>query len=315
VNEKQFWKNFALGEELDIAGRFIYNGLRFFHEMETLSFETEIFEVLYNLSVGLERLLKIAVILIEHTDMTDQATFEDSLITHSHLELLERVRKKHALLVLAGPHHQLLQMLGEFYKTQRYGRFILAASTATTADATRMQAFFEKHLKVKLDNGESIIPTENNARLRRFLGKTVCTIARTIYKLIGTESRGIGLNTHDIRNATKASKIFLDDRSDFMEEDVLWRELLVYLVNSDITGGHLGIIKDTKPLEFDPGLMVDYLQCFESEERKLRVLDELDALYEDIPDKDKRIKSVMLIGHPDLDFTDETDADAEECDG
>jgi hypothetical protein len=32
VNKKQFWKTFALGEELDIAGRFIYNGLRFFHE-------------------------------------------------------------------------------------------------------------------------------------------------------------------------------------------------------------------------------------------------------------------------------------------
>jgi hypothetical protein len=133
--------------------------------------------------------------------------------------------------------------------------------------------------------------------------------------LIRAEALAIGLNTHDVRNATKASKIFLDERFDFLEEDVLWRELLVYLVTSDITGGHLGIIKGIAPLEFDPGLMADHLQCFESEERKLRVMDELDALYEDIPDKDKRIESVMLIGDPDLEFTDETEGDAEESDG
>lgn len=30
------WKNFKLGLELDISGRFIYNGLHYFHKMETL---------------------------------------------------------------------------------------------------------------------------------------------------------------------------------------------------------------------------------------------------------------------------------------
>ncbi len=53
MNTTQFWKNFTLGDELHIAGRFIYNGLRTFHEMDTLHYEDEVFEVLYNLSVGL----------------------------------------------------------------------------------------------------------------------------------------------------------------------------------------------------------------------------------------------------------------------
>lgn len=64
MNRMEFWKNFKLGEELDISGSFIYNGLRYLHEMRTLHHETEIFEVLYNLAVGLERLLKVTVILI-----------------------------------------------------------------------------------------------------------------------------------------------------------------------------------------------------------------------------------------------------------
>jgi len=34
MNEAEFWKNFKLGKELDIAGSFIYNGLQTFHEMQ-----------------------------------------------------------------------------------------------------------------------------------------------------------------------------------------------------------------------------------------------------------------------------------------
>ena len=33
MNASDLWKNFRLGEELQIAGTFIYNGLRRFHEL------------------------------------------------------------------------------------------------------------------------------------------------------------------------------------------------------------------------------------------------------------------------------------------
>lgn len=92
MKTSEFWKNFDLGEELGIAGVFIYNGLRRFHEMRALDYEDEFFEVFYNLSVGLERLLKVAVVLVEHLEDSDQEQFERSLITHSHQALLERIR-------------------------------------------------------------------------------------------------------------------------------------------------------------------------------------------------------------------------------
>jgi len=101
MNRDQVWKNFDLGKELDVSGTFIYNGLRCFHEMKTLDHAEEVFEFLYNLSVGLERLLKIAVILLEHDGSQDQGAFEQSLITHNHLELLRRL-KAHAKVALVG---------------------------------------------------------------------------------------------------------------------------------------------------------------------------------------------------------------------
>jgi len=76
----EFWKNFRLGEELSISGTFIYNGLRRFHEMRKLDYHDEAFEFFYHLSVGLERLLKIVVVLVEHHDSIDQGKLEESLI-------------------------------------------------------------------------------------------------------------------------------------------------------------------------------------------------------------------------------------------
>lgn len=76
MDRTQFWKNFSLGKELDLAGGFIYNGLRRFHEMDSLYHEAEVFELLYNLSVGIERLFKVAIVLIEHDEFVDQERFE-----------------------------------------------------------------------------------------------------------------------------------------------------------------------------------------------------------------------------------------------
>jgi len=89
-----FWKNFRLGTELQISGSFLYNALYFFDKMEHFYYEDECFEFLYNTSVGLERLEKIALILSEHNGEVSQQEFEKSLITHNHLELLRRIKKK-----------------------------------------------------------------------------------------------------------------------------------------------------------------------------------------------------------------------------
>ena len=102
----EYWKNFHLGEELSISGMFIYNGLKCFHQMDTLDNVDEIFEFQYNLSVGLERLLKVAVVLLEHDKDTNIEEFEESLITHNHLELVQRI-KKHSSLNLSKPHKEL----------------------------------------------------------------------------------------------------------------------------------------------------------------------------------------------------------------
>ncbi|MED3962837.1 hypothetical protein [Niallia taxi] len=84
MEAKTFWKNFSLGKEFYIAGCFIFNGLKAFDSLKNFTQEDEIFEFFYNSSVEMERLLKVVVILIEHSDTIDQEKFAKSLITHNH---------------------------------------------------------------------------------------------------------------------------------------------------------------------------------------------------------------------------------------
>jgi len=50
----EYWKNFNLGTELDIAGRILFNGLQAFHEMEHFAAEEDSFEFLYSVAVGID---------------------------------------------------------------------------------------------------------------------------------------------------------------------------------------------------------------------------------------------------------------------
>jgi hypothetical protein len=57
MTPEEWWKNFALGIELDTASTFIYNGIRTLEDLQSFQHPVDTFEILYNLSVGIERLL------------------------------------------------------------------------------------------------------------------------------------------------------------------------------------------------------------------------------------------------------------------
>jgi hypothetical protein len=295
MDKLEFWTNFKLGEELQIAGRFIYNGLRCFHEMYTLHNEDEVFDTLYNISVGIERLFKVAIILVEHEDLVDQNEFEESLITHNHHKLLTRLKEKRNF-ELSGVHNEFLSLLSTFYKTHRYGRYSASDLTTNIKERDALQEYIKKHLDITIVNDPPFSVTPNNQRTRRFLGKVVGKISSLLYEIICKESRRRDIYTYEIRSESKAEKIFLRNEYDFTNEDVLWRELLVYFVNTKESSENLQLAREMKPLEFDPALIVDYLRCFESPEKMLRCFDQLEHLYEGVAAPGERLEWIANLG-------------------
>lgn len=314
MNAEQYWKNFSLGDELQIAGRFLYNGLRAFHDMDLLTYEDEIFEVLYNLSVGMERLLKIAVILIEHDPALDQEAFEKSLITHNHHNLCIRVTAKHPLKI-AGVHNDFLQLLSTFYKSHRYGRYAISVLRATHDEKQAFLAFFEKHLTVSFPREDGINVARNAVRLKKFLGKTVGKIATQLYRVIDKEATRLRLYTYELRADSKAAMLFLAERFDFLDEDVFVKELLLHFVHCKARTGHIGYMHQLMPLKFDPGAADEHIQCLLAYEKRSAGMDSIEALYDDIEDKGARLEAMAPIGEPHVYFDgDEDDEENEEDD-
>jgi len=309
MNPSDFWKNFRLGEEMHIAGSFIYNGLRRFHELQQLDHTDELFEFLYNLSVGLERLLKVAVVLHEHTDATDQNSLEKSLITHSHSALMARLQK-HVNIVVTKPQNDLLQLLGSFYKTLRYDRFSLNSVYEEEKETKAIRALLSKHLGDEFPDETFSLGTANEDRYRSFIGCTVMKISQTIYKIVNDRARALGLYTYELRHHSKAQSVFLR-KVDIDDEDVLWKELLIFFMNADPSLGYLKFLKGIRPLDFDPCLVGNYLDCFKSDASKAQVMDELESHYEELDPVERkgRLQIMGFIGAPGIDFNDPDEGD------
>lgn len=296
-----FWKNFKLGEEISVSGAFIYNGLRRYHEMRKLDFTDEVFEFLYDLSVGLERLLKIAVVLFEHDVSVDQEKLERSLITHSHLDLLARL-KKHATIKFGSPQIDLLGFLGTFYKSLRYDRFALSSAYDAKKEIESLCALFRKHLKVDIPCDSSFLGTPNEDRYRQFIRRTILKISKALYEIIKARAIAINLYTYELRHGSKAETVFLRE-VDISDEDVLWKELLVFFMNTKLTSGYLGFLRGIPPLDFDPEAVGDYLDCFQSDASKAFIMDELEQHYEELEgNKGERLELMKVIGSHNVHF-------------
>ncbi|MBL3575583.1 hypothetical protein JMK10_00330 [Rhodovulum sulfidophilum] len=278
----EYWKNFNLGTELDISGRFLFNGLQAFHEMKHFAAEEDAFEFLYSVAVGVERLLKIAIILTEHDTAADQESFEKSLITHSHQDLALRLREPQGLKFPARE-NEFIAILGRFYTSQRYGRYSLKSVFVPTQERDELVKFLEKHLEIKIDTSGWLTVTRNERKHRKFIGKVVSKIVNPVHKIIEEEARRLNIYTYEIDCQSKASKIFLSKKFDFEDEDILQAELMAYFLSSEARGPNAQLIRDLiKPLSFDPALEGEYLAALRSDRKKIAVLDELESHYEDV---------------------------------
>lgn len=296
----QFWKNFTLGEELQVCGTFIYNGTRRFHEMRQLDYEDEVFAVLYDLSVGIERLLKIAIVLIEHDDLHDRKKLEKSLKTHSHLALLGRIKKRVSV-NLSAPHNEFLGLLGTFYKSLRYDRFSLASKYELKKEMNALCDLLSKYLQVQIQRDAPFQRIENNDRYRQFIRKTVSKISVSLYEIVKKRAGELNLYTYELRIGSKAETVF-HRGIDIPSEDVLWKELLVFFMNTESPSGYLQYLRDIPPLRFDSALIEKYLGCFQSDAAKASVMDELEHLYDALEEKGKRLALVCEIADPNACF-------------
>lgn len=306
LTRAEYWKNFRLGEELDVSGTFIYNGLHRFFEIKRLDSGADIFEIFYQLSIGIERLMKISIVMLEHDDKSDPEAFKNSLVTHNLQTLLSRIEKNKDL-GLSSHHRAFLNLLTRFYKDLRYDRFSISASLELGKENQELFNFLKKQLNIELDDKDTLFGNENTNQYKKFIQKVVIKIVSALYELIKERANVLGLYTYELSSGSKAETVFLR-KADIITEDLLWKELLIFFMNTKETSGFLNFLRCINPLPFDPGLVEDYLACFQSDSARSEVVDELDYLYsEEVPDAKERLQMMSIIGERGIYFDDETE--------
>lgn len=296
-----FWKNFRLGTELQISGSFLYNALYFFDKMETFYYDEECFEFMYTASIGIERLEKIAIILLEHSDETNQEEFEKSLITHNHLELLDRIKKIKPV-SLGKTHLKFLQLLQTFYNSSRYDRFNLSSVFRSAQDRHVLSTYIADELKIEI-NTETFFSSQKNEQIKKFIGKLIIKISSELYKIISDRAFELGIFTYELSYQSKAFKVFIGQEPDFEKEKLLKKEILVYLINNKSKNKFIEFIKNIKPSNLKSYKTSEYIKYIFDFHNKRHMIGELETIYEDTKFDKDRYDAIMTLGRS-VDFED-----------
>lgn len=296
MNKQDFWRNFSLNRELHVSGGFIYDGMRELKALQTFGNADEVFQILYPLAIGFERLLKIAIVLLEYECGMDQGQFEKSLITHSHLDLLQRVKAVKP--VQFGPeHNELLQILGKFYKSYRYDRFSINSVFSESSETDALLGYLAKHVAT-LERRDELFGEAPRCsdEVRIFLAGVCRRLSTVLYRVVEDAARAVNLYTYEIRCDSKAFKVFMSEELDFFKEDLLWKEILVFLMNTRAATAELKFIREIEPLDLDLGAISEYLECLGSDTKKIGRIEELNELYQHIKNPSDRKRKMGAIG-------------------
>ncbi|MDA8227410.1 MAG: hypothetical protein M0T74_06840 [Desulfitobacterium hafniense] len=305
MNKVTYFKNFAMGTEIDIAGTFIHHGIREFNRLKSFHYESEIFHVLYPISVGIERLQKALIVLLEDIPLDQIELFEKSLITHSHQELHVRILES-CDIKFNSHQYRFLQVITNFYNTCRYERFNISNDYAKERDL--LTDFLCTSLEIDI-NTSNLFPTYNDDRIKDFFGRVVGSISRKYYEQITEQSFKQNIYTYELRSESPASKIFLPEfkrdslQEQYINEQISLKEFIVFLMNTKATSDCYEFIKSIEPLNIEIAFVQEYLASICEGEVPQSLINEVEVLYEeDVEDIKERINIINVIGNEHIIF-------------
>ena len=300
------YKNFKMGNELDIAGEFIYDGMHTLNQMDVVSDGAAIFSFLYHTAVGVERLQKILVVLLEDITLDNYKEFEEGIVTHSHCYLHERISKKYKI-ELNSRENEFLSILTTFYNHSRYNRFNIDKPYCQEKEIT------EKYIVKYLDEtniSRSIYSSDIivNQTVKELFGRVIGSISSKYYQALRDIASKKCTYTYELRSDSKAEKVFLSScpkkslQRMKITETIAFKEFLVFLKNSKKSTPFTRFLKTLKPLEMDAALINEYIKEISKGTVPQSLVDEVEYLYEENNYGKERVEQISLIGDPNVMF-------------
>lgn len=297
-----YHKNFNMGNEIDVAGTFIYEGIKQLGKIDVFSVESEVFFFLYTISVGIERLQKILLVLLENMDYNNYKEFEESLITHNHHSLNDRIKTK-CDITFSERENSFFEVLDRFYYKCRYGRFELTneGNSEIGIISDYITEYFGRNVEIQYSFWDDKIV--NNDKIKDYFGRVIGSISKKYYSEIKKASYSLNIYTYELRSNSPAQKLFLSKFSNNsfhmqnVDESIALKEFFVFLMNNKDDNSFTRFIKAIEPLDIDLALINEYMEEICKGDVPAGLVDEIDELYNNLENKKERFDTISLIGN------------------
>lgn len=287
VDEIWDFKSLNMGRELEIAGEFIYDSAKKAMSISGLNNIYEINSILYTSAVGIERLQKIFLCLVAQKP-TDVSSMPKCLKLHNHTELQREVNKFSETNVSKNA-MSLLGVFADYYNNFRYANY---SPKQHGNDLRKLFIGFLKRLNGKFDFDEPCAAVQFE-EFKRFYINELGKLAVHLYLLICDKAIELSTYTYEIDSSSRASRVFWSaQRRTLYEQMVLeqhaTKELLLYIYKKNRGTGVFSSLDDMEALDFDDGLVNEYLEDLCLGKVNDSLIDYVDDLHEDIEDKAQR---------------------------
>ena len=294
VDEIWDFKSFNMGRELEIAGEFIYDSAKEAMSVKGLNNTYEINIILYSGAVGIERLQKIYLCLVTK-DPTDVSSMPKCLRQHNHIELQREVNKFSGKNV-AKNSMSLLGVFEDYYNKFRYANYYPGQPEK---DLRKLFIGFLKRLNGKFNFDEPYAAVQLE-RFKRFYINELGKLATHFFLLIQEKARELNTYTYEIDSFSRAARVFWSAQRRTLYEQMVseqnaTKELLLYIYKKNRGTGVFRLLDEMESLDFDDGLVNEYLEDLCAGKVNDSLIDYVDDLHEDIEDKVKRKERKELL--------------------
>lgn len=312
----EYFRNFNIGAEIDLAGSFAYNALSIINTAQDIYQNDQIFLFLYNAAVGVERMQKCVLFMYGDYKESDIDQFANTIKSHGHQKLQAKIIE-YTGLKLPRDQNALLLLLQEYYAKGRY-------SNLSATDEYDYKRKFEDY--VKTCYGESMIEkhffredTYVTEQAKEHIGRTLGKLLYSYYELVRDKAHELNLYTYELRDGSPAQKVFLNSfpkrslQAVNDSERNSFAELIVFMSNSMKTTGYFNFIRSIQPLDLDPHMVQEYLVDIMNRQIPQSLVDEVTTIYEDMPPEEvqERKEMVSIIGEHNVFFEEDEETEDE----
>lgn len=294
LNSIEYFKNFNMGRELEIAGEFIYESST---KMKALSYVGNHFNVntiLYNGAVGIERLQKILLCMNMESESELEAPLK-CLKGHNHIELQNRIRESVGV-IFDKNHMDLLELFRSYYDNFRYAEYQINYDEMKLCNI--FINFINKRIGTKISLDLPFLEDEYK-KMKSYYINLLGQISYKYYSEIHKKAFDLGLFTYELSTDSNAIKIFYRNEDDklfdqLQIEEYSLKELIIYLMGAKKKTGYLKALKSIKALDFDEYMIHEYLLDITKFKASMLLSDFVEDAYTNFSDKELKERKQFL---------------------